>query len=163
MSIREFIIVGLLSTLPDFDFLPGFLLGDPNHFHRGISHSLGLSAILSIVIFLFEIKLRKAPPRLFLWFFVLYFSHIVADYFGADTRPPFGQPVFWPLSGAYLIFSYPLFYDIQRSPQLSKFLPTLLSSHNLMAILIEILLGSMAIFVLNMRELMKIGRKNAKA
>ena len=138
LTLWALLLVALISTLPDFDFIPGFIVGEPNLFHRGISHSFGFAALLSLVMFLFELRLsRKAPPRMFWWFFVLYTLHIVFDYFSADTRYPYGQPIFWPIHNTYLIFEHSLFPDIQRSPELNEFIPSLFSLHNLKAVLIE--------------------------
>ncbi len=133
------IIVALVSLLPDFDFIPGLIIGEPNWLHRGVSHSFGFAVLLSLVIFILERQLRSnASPRIFLWFFILYSLHIIVDYFGADTRYPYGQPMFWPILDDFLMFRPPLFWDIQRSSELAEFFPSLFRRHNLIAMSIEI-------------------------
>jgi hypothetical protein len=39
------------SIVPDGDFLPGFLTGDPSAFHHGISHSAGFAVLFGIGVF----------------------------------------------------------------------------------------------------------------
>ena len=40
------------SIAPDFDFLPGFLIGRPSAFHHGISHSSGFAFLFGALVFL---------------------------------------------------------------------------------------------------------------
>ena len=39
------------SIVPDFDFLPGILIGEPGAFHHGASHSLTSAVIFGVVVF----------------------------------------------------------------------------------------------------------------
>ena len=83
-----------LSVAPDFDFIPGILQGQPNLYHQGISHSLGAalgtSAIAALII-------RTDFWRCWGLCFVAYASHLALDACVPDGRPPFGQPLFWPI------------------------------------------------------------------
>jgi hypothetical protein len=72
---------------------------------------------------------------------ILYSSHAVLDYLGADTGPPFGIPIFWPFTDAYYTSPVPIFLDIQRpSPSGTSFVVGLMSVHNLVAAVVESLL-----------------------
>jgi len=42
-------LAALGACLPDLDFVPGIFLGNPSRFHHGISHSLGMAIILSVL------------------------------------------------------------------------------------------------------------------
>ena len=48
-SFLSIVLVILVSNLPDFDFIPGILLGEPNRFHHGISHSFGFVIMITVV------------------------------------------------------------------------------------------------------------------
>ena len=131
----------LVANLPDFDFVPGFLLGTPNSFHRGVSHSLGFAFLFGIVLGLFVAR-NTTNQKFFksiLIFSGLYFSHIFLDFFSVDTSIPIGEKVFWPISNEYFSAPFQFFFDIKRRVSSNyEFIATLFSFHNFLAILIEI-------------------------
>jgi len=131
----------LVANLPDFDFIPGFLLGTPNSFHRGVSHSLGFALIFGTALGLLVAR-NTTTKRFFkniLIFSGLYFSHIFLDFFSVDTSIPIGEKVFWPVSNEYFSAPFQFFLDIKRSISSNyEFIATLFSFHNFLAILIEI-------------------------
>ena len=43
------------ANLPDLDILPGFLMGLPNRYHHGISHSLGFAILAGMVVILYKL------------------------------------------------------------------------------------------------------------
>lgn len=92
---KRIALLVFLANLADFDFFPGIFFGQMNRFHRGISHSLGVSLILGVVIGLFCVATRKSFLRNFLLSFSAYFSHVVLDFFGVAGN---WMPIFWPLS-----------------------------------------------------------------
>ncbi len=59
-------------------------------------------------------------------------SHVVLDYFGIDTNPPFGEMALWPFTTGFFISPLPLFYDVSRSFTSETI------RHNLVAGLIEL-------------------------
>lgn len=131
----------LVANLPDFDFIPGFLLGAPNSFHRGVSHSLGFAFLFGIVLGL--LVARNTTTRRFfknmIIFSGLYFSHIFLDLFSMDTSIPIGEKLFWPVSNEYFSAPFHFFLDIKRKVSSNyEFITTLFSFHNFLAILIEI-------------------------
>jgi len=66
----------LVANLPDFDFIPGFLMDTPNEFHRGLSHSIGLAIVIGIITSVFITKRVNLKQFLInvLIFSGLYFS-----------------------------------------------------------------------------------------
>ena len=98
---QEIFVLGLclfLANLPDLDFIPGFLCGDPGRFHHGPSHSfvVGLVGVLIFYRFACYWLTGISKKRIFGCCLVSLLSHPVLDYFSADTSKPFGVPLFWP-------------------------------------------------------------------
>lgn len=126
----------------DLDFLPGLLVGDPNRYHHGISHSLGLALVFGLVMSLWVSRWNgDRMGKNFLLFFTLYASHIALDYFSVDTTPPYGVPMLWALTREYYIAAVPVFLDIERvSSSNREFIASLFSLHNGWAIAVEVLL-----------------------
>ncbi|HDL19588.1 MAG TPA: metal-dependent hydrolase [Bacteroidetes bacterium] len=136
--ITLFLII-FVSILPDFDFLPGILVREPNKFHHGFSHSFGFALLLTGFIYLIETYiLHRKKEQYYLWFLILYSAHLIADYFAVDTRLPYGEPLFWPFFHGFFLFPYPFLLDVQRADGLNRFFPSLFSRHNLLTILWEI-------------------------
>jgi hypothetical protein len=50
------------GIVPDFDFLPGILIGDPSVFHHGVSHSFAFAVSFGVVIF--SLPIFSSPVRL---------------------------------------------------------------------------------------------------
>jgi inner membrane protein len=46
--------------------------------------------------------------------FVLVFSHLLLDFFTEDLKDPYGFPLFWPLSRAYVISPWPFLPYVMR-------------------------------------------------
>jgi len=130
----------LCANLPDLDFLPGFLVGEPNRFHHGISHSFGFSILFGLLVSLFLYG-RKSEGflRNFLIFFSLYFSHVFLDYLADDTSLPYGEPLWWPISSRYYISTISIFTDIHRASSSGLFITSLINLHNLWAVTVEFL------------------------
>jgi inner membrane protein len=126
----------LVANAADLDFLPGLLIGDPNRFHHGISHSIGFAALFALC----GSSCRFMGPSFwknFASLFCLYGSHVVIDYFSIDTSVPYGVPCFWPVTSAYYIAPAPFFPDIRRSVVASEFFGSLFTLHNLWAVIVE--------------------------
>ena len=106
----------LAANLPDLDFLPGFLVGRPNLYHHGASHSLCAALVFSLLMAL-AVQLLKSYSLVknFLFFLVILCSHLLLDYVSFDGRPPEGIPLFWPLSSQYVIFPHPFLPPIRHS------------------------------------------------
>jgi len=138
------LLVGMvIANAPDLDFIPGFILGQPNLYHHGISHSLGAAVFLALLWTFFVNRLLHW--RVYIGgfqFFCLYSSHLLLDLLSRDGRPPYGIPLFWPLSGKYCMI--PLLPAVSHSQYdhatISMVLHDIFSPHNMYVIGLEILL-----------------------
>ena len=69
------------ANAPDLDFIPGFLIGDPNRYHHGVSHSIGFAVLFALAFSLVLVLVKRGSiGRNFGTFFALYCSHIGLDY-----------------------------------------------------------------------------------
>lgn len=150
---RPALICVAVGNLPDLDFIPGALAGQPNLYHHAVSHSIGFGLLacgLLAMFFAGTMGLRRLAC--FALFFVLYGSHLFLDYLSASGREPFGIPAFWPLSGRYFISPIPVLPGVAHSglhdASILQFLDSALSMYNLRVILIEILMVS-SVVILN--------------
>jgi inner membrane protein len=129
-----------LANLPDADFLPGFLLGRPNLYHHGIFHSLGAAlAVATAGGYFFYLKKKRFWAAATVIFLVFY-SHLLLDFFALDFVAPYGLPLFWPFSNRYFIAARPFFLNITRSPETRNFFISIFNRHNLTAALREIII-----------------------
>jgi len=101
-------VCSVLAVIPDLDFLPGLLHGQPALYHQGISHSLGCAIFVSVLAALLYGR-GRAATTLGGVFFLAYGSHLIMDMLGPDSRPPYGIPLFWPLSDQYYIAPFQVF------------------------------------------------------
>lgn len=129
------------ANFPDLDFLPGWFIGQPNAFHHGPSHSLAAVILVGLLCAMIFAWMQHGN----FWLHLLVFgsvglSHLVLDYFTLDTAPPFGAPLFWPISEQYFIAPVPLFSDVYRGGTSDTFFSDLLVAHNGRTIAREILL-----------------------
>lgn len=87
------------SILPDFDFLPGILIGHPAAFHHGISHSLTFAALFGLVIFFIVCRFenKKIAVRTGLLAGLAYASHLALDLVSVNQGAR-GIPIIWPIS-----------------------------------------------------------------
>jgi inner membrane protein len=132
-------LVVLAALLPDVDFLVGLLMGQPNRFHGGFTHSLGAAVAAGAILGMLAARRRLRVGLLCL---LAYASHVLLDSLTRDGRPPLGVPIFWPLTGAY--FNFPLIAGIRHGldhASVSGFLRATFSSVNLRTLLIELGIG----------------------
>ncbi|MEK9784651.1 MAG: metal-dependent hydrolase [Gammaproteobacteria bacterium] len=128
------------AVAPDFDFLPGILIGDPNRFHHGPSHSITGALLFALMVWL---VVKPVGRREALILFLVYLSHLVADMLAADHGAPYGIPLFWPLIDDYFISPTPLFSNFShggRGEGLAGVLVDIFSMPNLRAVAIEVLI-----------------------
>ena len=134
----------VIANLPDVDFLPGLIAGTPNLYHHGASHSLGAALIVaSGLAGLAYIAKKSYPLRNFVLFWGLYMSHVLVDFLCHDGRPPAGVPLLWPFTNAY--FTLPILPPIRHAAldhaTIGQVLRDIVSTHNLYAVFLEILLA----------------------
>jgi inner membrane protein len=150
------------ANVPDLDFIPGFVIGDPNLYHHGISHSIGFALLFAATFSLFlALQKQETIGRNFAIFLSLYGSHIALDYFSIDTSAPYGEPLFWPISNEYYIAPFAFLPDIWRASSSIEFMPSLFNLHNLWAVSVEFLL--LFPFILLVSALRKQGRVSTHA
>jgi inner membrane protein len=141
----------VLAVAPDLDFLPGLLQGQPALYHQGISHSFAFA----LVVGLFGALLLRprAYGLLATWglLFAAYSSHLLIDLFGPDNRPPYGIPLFWPLSDSTYLSPLSIFWGVRHVAQTSattaQWFAGIAHPYNVGAILIELaLIGPLAVY-----------------
>ena len=123
---KTFLLYGLVifgACLPDLDFIPGLFLGNPSRFHHGPLHSLGIAVGLTLIFGLLMAFVMKEGFYLKAsgFVFALIFSHLLLDFFTIDPKPPFGFPVFWPLSETYFLSSWGFIPPVERNFALPQF------------------------------------------
>jgi inner membrane protein len=144
---KDVVLFAALAQAPDLDFLPGLLVGRVDAFHHGISHSMGFALIFGLIL----AWVGKRQGQALRWGVIgaaIYLTQVVVDALAVDTRPPYGVPLWWPLSGTYVQSGSPIFLDVRRG---NLNWPTI--AHNLRALGREILLlGLPAALVLWIRR-----------
>ncbi len=142
-SVVWLIFVIFAANAADLDFLPGWLAGDINRFHHGISHSVGMAFVFACLCALTS-RLVTAKTRLvFLAALIIYLSHLLADYLGVDVVEPYGAPFLWPLSDEYYLAPAQLFQPIEHGHLGETSLTVLdkiFSLNNLLAVCIEVMI-----------------------
>jgi membrane-bound metal-dependent hydrolase YbcI (DUF457 family) len=136
-----------LASLPDADFLPGFLLGEPNRYHQWFTHSLGFAALAGLCGDLFywrrQNHIAENPDRfglcgIFIGLAVL--SHVVLDLLTLDSSPPEGMMLFWPFDKNHYDARWDIFLACQRDNNPATFFSSLFSAYNLKVVLREFLI-----------------------
>lgn len=133
----------IVANSPDLDFIPGLILGKPNLYHHGISHSIGFGFLVSFAAAWLITRNKPAIFRSELVFLMICFgSHLVLDLFSMDARLPFGIPILWPFSSTYYMIPIlpPVNHSILDHATIGQFLTDAFSYHNLYVIGLEILL-----------------------
>ena len=136
---KDMLLFLLVANLADIDFLPGFLAGNPNKFHHGMTHSISFAVLSGTVLgLIYYLKERKDFLKYFSIFSIVYFSHLVLDYFGKDTKFPFGEQLFWPFSKNFFLSPIALFSDVSKASSSDIFIQSLFNWHNLGTVILEV-------------------------
>src|SRR5690349_19086624 len=106
---RPALAFAVLGALPDID-----LLFDA---HSTYTHSLGAALIVALLAWPF------VRGRLALACGAAYASHVLLDWLGVDTSPPYGITALWPFSSAYFISGLDIFPAADRRYWLPTFWP----------------------------------------
>jgi inner membrane protein len=76
--------------------------------------------------------------------FTAYVSHLLLDFFGPDNRPPYGIPLFWPLSEKTFLSPVPLLLGVHHAAQTTdsifEWIRGILDLYNVVAIALEIVI-----------------------
>ena len=116
------------ATAPDLDLVLRFVDGVSHH--RGASHSLGAVVLVAVVGFVVRRLGGNLPTVLAMS--AAWASHVVLDFLGLDTAPPFGEMALWPVSTDFYVSPIAVFYDVRRSFSWSAL------RHNAVAVAIEL-------------------------
>ena len=131
-----------MANVADLDFLPGILLGSPALYHHGITHSLGFTLLISLGVAAVYRLRGKSFAGVFVLGGVAYLFHLVIDFLGHDTRPPYGMPLLWPISETHFISPVPVFLGVRHAgsavASIREWLERLLHLHNLAAMALEV-------------------------
>jgi inner membrane protein len=134
------LLVVFAANVPDLDFIPGMVVGEPNRFHHGVSHSLLASGALAMILYWSVRRYFAELSKKSLLFILIAASasHPLLDYLSIDTMPPYGVPLLWPVSGEYLISPVLVFLDVTRLGESNAaFFTSVLNQHNLYAAVLE--------------------------
>jgi len=130
-----------VANLADLDFLPGFLIGDPNRFHHTYTHTPFVALCIALIgAYYFKKKNNGNYTTYFMLLFSVYFSHIFLDYFTEDLKTPIGVMLCWPFNSNYYISPVTIFDRVIRSNNSFEFFPSLFNMHNLKAIIKEFMI-----------------------
>jgi membrane-bound metal-dependent hydrolase YbcI (DUF457 family) len=105
--VRHALAFGALGALADIDLL--------FHTHSTYTHSLGAALLVTVLVMLL-VRLRPsgAGTRLALACGAAYASHVLLDWLGTDTSPPYGITALWPFSSAFYYSGLDLFPAVDR-------------------------------------------------
>jgi membrane-bound metal-dependent hydrolase YbcI (DUF457 family) len=100
----------IVANLPDFDFIPGYLMGDAARFHWGPSHSITAAVFAGLVAGLVCWKWRGGFLRPALIIFAAWASHVLLDLLLGPVRgAPFGLELYWPFSHRRVMLPWSVF------------------------------------------------------
>ena len=140
------------ANVPDLDFVPGILIGDPGRFHHGPSHSLTAALVGGLLLSFLLVKMlrgRISSSKIWICCSCSLLFHPFLDYFSMDTSEPYGVPLFWPLVETYFISPISLFLDIQRDQSsVRTFADTLFNPNNGRAAIVEFFFSGMVLLLI---------------
>jgi len=140
------VIIVTLSFLPDFDFLPGIIIGDYDAFHNSYSNSLFIGFGLALLAGLSGGLTNK--NRFIPWFlavFLAYELHVIMDYFGNER----GTMLLWPMTVDRFHPPIKLFFGFHRSDGLW-------SINHLWTVMTEAGFAILIFILINIRKLGKV-------
>ena len=133
-----------MANAPDLDFLPGIVMGSPALYHQEITHSLGCTLLVSLAVASIGHFRNRSFNTIFSLSGIAYLSHLVIDFFGVDSRPPYGIPLLWPISSSHYISPMPIFLGVHHIGSTLgstlEWIKGILHPYNLRAIALEIVL-----------------------
>jgi membrane-bound metal-dependent hydrolase YbcI (DUF457 family) len=132
--------LAVAAIAPDFDFIPGILIGDYNRFHHGATHSLTAAGFAGLATWAVARAAGLSwARRLAVLVTLAYLSHLALDMATYDGAAPYGVPLLWPASGSRFTWPVHLFMDIRREKDEANFFVSLLMHHNLRALMREVI------------------------
>jgi len=103
------------ANLPDMDFIPGYLAGDPRAYHWGPTHSLAAAVLIGGAVGVLGGALCGAYGNAVVLAMAAYGSHIVLDMLLGRSAPGMGLQVFWPFSAEQFMLPWSVFSMAPRA------------------------------------------------
>lgn len=151
------------GNAPDFDFIPGILIGEPGLFHHGPMHSLLAAAAFGAVAAPFARWLGfRSMWRCAVIMTLAFASHLFLDMMAVDEGGPSAVPLFWPLSDAMISLPLGVFIAIKLDPAVEGFVQSLLSAHNGNALVWEFVVVSVAMALVRVARRPQPARRQAR-
>ena len=97
-QITSALLVVIVASLPDLDFIPGYLSNEPRAFHWGPTHSLFAAVVVGCAFGCFARYQRRSFTPVFLLMTAVYASHLLLDCLLGPGAPSIGLQVFWPFN-----------------------------------------------------------------
>lgn len=145
-------LIVMASLLPDIDFLPGLIVGDPNRHHNGPTHSIFFAVLAAATLTWLAARrlgcTGKQRSRVFVLAFLACVSHPLLDGLCADERAPYGVPIFWPVSDVRFHVADPWFDGIKHGSSgvaPGEFFDAIISVRNVKTMAREFGIGAVAI------------------
>src|SRR5579872_6094402 len=95
-----------LAAAPDLDLL--------FNRHRTVTHSVGAVLVVALLAAVFAATASLPIGRVTLMCASAYATHLLLDWLGADSTPPYGIQALWPISKAWYISNLDLFPETVR-------------------------------------------------
>ncbi len=133
------------ANLPDADFLPGILIGEPGRFHHGASHSLVAAVASAAAAYGIAKAFRlRTAGRIGLLVGLAVLSHLGLDMISSLVDRRHGIPLLWPFSSYRFSSPYPLLIGIYLDMSRGTLWRALVHLHNLAAVAWEaVLVGAL--------------------
>lgn len=87
-----------IANLPDIDFLPGYLAGEPRAFHWGPTHSFAAALLVGTASGFLARRLFGGFLPAFTLTATAYASHVILDLLLGPGAPSQGLQAFWPFT-----------------------------------------------------------------
>lgn len=141
-NIGALLLVGIISNLPDLDFIPGLLLGTLNIFHNLFTHSLFFALFVTLLFIPFK-NLQKTCELNPWTVFMLISLHLVIDSFCGPQlgfHETYGVAFFYPLHKNWISMPFTIFPGIKH-----KDLSSILTLYNLRTVSVELAVGTVSL------------------
>jgi len=160
-DIKLFLATLFFAVIPDIDFLFGFVVGKPNLYHHGFTHSFVFVICIGVAgAWLLSLKNRKMFRFYTIMFISSGVSHLIFDLLTIDGTAPLGAPVLWPFTNDYFIFPFLVFLDVHRADNSAQFIQSMLNMHNLRTVMQEIfIITPVILFILWFKKRYQAGEK----
>jgi membrane-bound metal-dependent hydrolase YbcI (DUF457 family) len=109
-QLTSLLLILVVASLPDIDFLPGYWSGEPRAYHWGPTHSVFAALMVGAACgWVARLRGRRFGVTCLL-VSAVYASHLLLDMMlGPDEAPSLGLQVFWPVNHDRWMMPFSLF------------------------------------------------------